>query len=222
MKKLLLFIALIICFITQAQQTNVEVIMAGVNQREAERKAIQDEKDRKASIFDHPNKDFIISLEKLDQNAVRAFADQVANSGKTKWEFVKTIEDEKKGYCSVKYIDSSIPSDLKEKIIKGIESCDKCLYVDFGLYFEGENKDLEIKGIKKYRFRDVSGKYLDLFPTWQKTFRPDVQLEQTLNDYNNRELVHKAVGIRYKLEKQGEIWTLTNNSNLYDYFKVHP
>jgi hypothetical protein len=219
MKKILVFTTLLIGFLARAQST-ADIIMARVQKKEAEEAAIKKEKDDKAAIFNHPNKDYIISLQKLDESGGKLFADKVASFGKTKWEFIKIIENEKKGFYRVKYIDSSTPIDLKEKIINGTEECDLCLNVDFLVYFEGENKDLEIKGIKKYRFREVSGKYLDLFPVWKNIFRPDVSIETTLNDYSSQELVQKVIGIRYKLVKQGEKWTLANYSNLFDYFQI--
>lgn len=34
--------------------------------------------------------------------------------------------------------------------------------------FEGENKDLEIEGVKKWTISSISGKFLDVFPFWKK------------------------------------------------------
>ncbi len=138
----------------------------------------------------------------------------MAAKAKTKWEFIKINEDETVGYCRVIYVDASYSSELKEKIKNGSETCDNCLRVDFNLYFEGENKDLEIKGNKKYRFKEVKGKYLDLFPAWQNIFRPDVNFEKTVSDYDSQELIQRTIGIMYKLKKQGDNWTLANYSNI--------
>lgn len=33
---------------------------------------------------------------------------------------------------------------------------------------EGENKDLEIEGVKKWTISSISGKFLDVFPFWKK------------------------------------------------------
>lgn len=34
--------------------------------------------------------------------------------------------------------------------------------------FEGENKDLEVEGVKKWTISSISGKFLDVFPFWKK------------------------------------------------------
>lgn len=173
-------------------------------------------------IIQGQNKDFIISLEKLDIAGVRKFSNQIANNCKTKWEFLKIVEDEKHEYCRVVYLDASYSSELKKKIQSGQEICDNCLRVDFSLFFDGANKDLEIIGIKKYRFTEFTGKYLDIFPTWQLYFKPGASLEDTLTNYDNQELKDKVIGIHYKITKQGNTWLLHNHSNLFEYFKTHP
>jgi hypothetical protein len=200
-------------------QTVAELAMERVKQREAKDNAELEAKAAKEAVFNHPNASFIISLEKLDIDQVKSFSNDIAKNSKTKWELLNVFENEQKGYCIVSYIDGSMPTSYKEEVRNKKTSCEKCLEVNFLLFFEGENKDLDIKGIKQYRFRNVSGKYLDLFPTWKNTFRPDADMEKTVDDYSSKELVQKAIGIRYKLEKQGDIWTIANNSNLYDYFK---
>jgi hypothetical protein len=211
-KSLLLLTALLIGFFSQAQ-TVAEIAMESVRQSDIKEKAAKDAQAAKDAIFNHPNADFIMSLEKMNIEQVRNFADEIANSGKTKWEFLKITENEKIGYCRVKYIDPSVPADLKEKITKGSEVCEKCFEVNFVLYFEGENKDLEIKGVKQYRFREVTGKYLDLFSTWQRVFKTNATLETALSDYSLLELKHRAVGVNYWFRKNETTWTISNHSN---------
>ncbi|MDE5525680.1 hypothetical protein [Elizabethkingia meningoseptica] len=42
------------------------------------------------------------------------------------------------------------------------------LYIQYYTVMEGENKDLEIKGVKTWNIRTLYGKYLSLFPLWKK------------------------------------------------------
>ncbi|MBS1535328.1 MAG: hypothetical protein JST78_09640 [Bacteroidetes bacterium] len=174
------------------------------------------------SLLGHSqNNDFIISLEKMDFENAKKFSDEIASTAKTKWEFLKFKEDEKKLYCRFVYIDSSLPDALKESIKTGSEVCENCLYIDYSIVYDGENKDLQIKGTKKYRFREFSGKYLDVQPAWSAYFRNGVTAEAALSNYELREYQDKSIGISYKIFKEGDTWTLHNYSNLYNYFKTH-
>ncbi|MCX6281496.1 MAG: hypothetical protein NTU51_06010 [Bacteroidetes bacterium] len=51
------------------------------------------------------------------------------------------------------------------------------LNVAFVKYMKGENKDLEIPGVPEYRFTSVRGRYLDLFPFWQKFINPKANMQ---------------------------------------------
>lgn len=48
----------------------------------------------------------------------------------------------------------------------------------FRITNKGENKNLEIQGVKTYVFEDVRGKYLNLFPYWQKYFDATSDMEK--------------------------------------------
>lgn len=43
----------------------------------------------------------------------------------------------------------------------------------------GANPALEIAGTKEYKFRNILGPYIDIFPIWQKYFAPEADLETT-------------------------------------------
>lgn len=212
MKKLLLIIALL-TFSVVRSQTTADIIKERVRLSEAKEKAAKDAQSKQDAIFNHPNADFIMSLEKMNLDQVKSFSDKIANSGKTKWELSNVLEDELRGYCGVVYVDQSKPKEYKDDIQKRKIRCDDCLVVNYLLYFDGENKDLEIKGIKQYRFNSVSGKYLDLFPTWQSVFKPNATLETTIEDYNLQELSQRTIGVSYWFRKTATIWTISNHSN---------
>lgn len=211
MKKVLLLIALLISSFIQAQQSNADIIMAGVKQRDAERAAIQKEKDDKAAVFNHPNKDYILSLSKLDESGAREFAENVAANGKTKWEFLKVKENIKQRGYIVIYIDASATEEIKVIARTSNEySGQKHLEVSFTVYYEGENLALEIAGIKKFKFNNVDGKYLDLFPVWKKIFKTDAELEKTVDDINSQELKNRPANINFKLKGTDDEWHITN------------
>lgn len=211
MKKLILLIAVMITSFVQAQQSSADIIMAGVKQRDAERAALQKEKDDKAAVFNHPNKDYVISLSKLDESGAREFAENVATTGKTKWEFLKVTENVKARSYIVIYIDASATEEIKAVAKKSNEYNDKAhLEVYFTVYYEGENIALEVAGTKKFKFNKVRSKYLDLFPVWKKVFRPDAELEKTVDDFNSQELRRVPEKINFKLKESGGEWNITN------------
>lgn len=211
MKKLLLLPTLLIGLLVSAQQSSAEIIMAGVKQRDAERSALQKEKDDKAAVFNHPNKDYIHSLSKLEESGAREFAENVATTGKTKWEFLKVTENIKARAFTVIYIAASATAEEKAIANKSSDfGTQKHLDVIFTVYYEGENLALEIAGTKKLKFNKVQSKYLDLFPVWKKVFRPDAELEKTVDDFKSQELVNRREKINFKLKGEDDQWYITN------------
>lgn len=132
-------------------------------------------------------------LKALTQDQANNFAKELATNGKTLWEFDSAKENTKGNYYIVNYI-------AGEKTFKVI----------YNVYFEGENKALEVPGTKTYKFHEVSGSYLDLFPTWKKVFRPDAELEKTVDDFNSQELINRTDKINFKLKGQDNTWSITN------------
>lgn len=82
------------------------------------------------------------------------------------------------------------------------------LYFTFAIDFEGENKALEIPGVKQYRLIEVESKYLTIFPIWQTYFKSTATLEKTVDDYKSQRLNEPDKNIRYLLQNQNERWLI--------------
>lgn len=132
-------------------------------------------------------------LRALTQEQANSFSNEIAINSKTKWEFIQAKENTKGNFYVASY-----------------GSGEKTLKVIFNVYLEGENKALEIPGTKTYKFYEVWGSYLDLFPTWKKVFRPDAELEKTVDDYNSQELINRPEHINFKLKGSDDEWHITN------------
>lgn len=52
------------------------------------------------------------------------------------------------------------------------------LILEYGSGMDGENKDLEIKGTKKWSISTIYGKYLRIFPIWKKYADPSADAEK--------------------------------------------
>lgn len=150
---------------------------------------------------------FLQSLKSLSQAEALAFADSISSISKTKWEVYKIDETRKGDYLLVYYVNSEASKEQRaEPFFQDF------LKITFFIYHEGENKDLEIAGVKKFRFSNVSGRYLDLFPAWKKYFKPEIELEQTLTDWKSQKLKDFDNKLDFTFYKNRDIWTLTNQS----------
>ena len=93
------------------------------------------------------------------------------------------------------------------KYKNGEINCEGCFKVHFSYIMKGENKDLEIKGVKTYKFDEYTAKFLNVLPFWQKYFRPDVN-QENYNTFDNREfrINHQLYAMLY--DKRNGIWNL--------------
>lgn len=157
---------------------------------------------------------YIKSLDSLNNESAREFADKVVLNSKTKYEYLRIDETTKEpeNYHEIVYV----PVDLvnKAKKVQPFVICDECIKVRFYVYNAGENKPLEIKGTRTLRFSEVSGRYLDLFPVWKNIFRPDVILEKTLEDFRSQQLKKGNPTIDYRFYKKNNenSWYIHNYS----------
>jgi hypothetical protein len=63
---------------------------------------------------------------------------------------------------------------------------------------------LEIPGTKTYAFNEAEGKYLDLFPWWQKRFYPESTEQTVLEDYELRNIGSGKLNQLIKFERYGD------------------
>ncbi|TWI22181.1 hypothetical protein [Sphingobacterium siyangense] len=122
------------------------------------------------------------------------FAKQCAALSKTKWVFLKDKEITNPDYYVVTFVNSLDETEtMKFNFIKR---------------YLNSNEDLEIKGDPSYRFQDVYGKYLDLFPIWERFFKPGVPLEATIEEPKFQ--VINYGNSRFRLLKDGKTWSIRN------------
>lgn len=141
-----------------------------------------------------------VSLNSLNETEAKTFAYQVAGNSATKWELVSAKENSKGTYYTVKYINSALSKETKEGVRNG-DSCDDCLKVTFTVLNPGT---------KTFKFYEVAGKYSDLFPTWKGIFRPDADINKTVEDFGSQELISKPDRINFKFKKGDTFWQIVN------------
>lgn len=193
MRNLILYIALLICSFIQAQ--NIELLH---------------------------------QVDNCDLLTATKFADSIANSFRVKYERLDARESKRGNVYSIVYLPSSSMPKSKEAIKEAIEKsysrefeCDSCLSVHFNVINEGENKDLEIKGIKKYHFTFTRGNFLDLFNFWIKYVNPNAIASEISNKGidSQRDFKNNQYWYNFAASKDEGNWYIKNYTDRLSEFK---
>ena len=181
MKKALLFVLMLSCFCLTAQSPGESEVQ-----------------------------EIMRKINNLDSLSARQFADEIAFSAKTRFQFYELKTYKKGRILRYNYINMDLSEDQQQKI--ETYGCDQnCLTVEFKVYYEGGNPDLEIIGEKKIAFSEVgSFRFLDIFPTWKREFYPNATKENAANFKNNH--VYLANTGVFRFQKFNNFWTIRNQS----------
>jgi hypothetical protein len=155
MKKTLLLATLLIGFLAQAQ--NIELLHQA----------------------DNCNLDF-----------ARKFSDEIISDSKTEYIYFDSVESKYSSTCSLIYVKEGLTEIQKKEVTESIAhynstkgrygfTKDNCMVFEFKINYVGRNVDLEQQGVKQYAFNIVEGKFLDLFPFFQKNIDPTATTENT-------------------------------------------
>lgn len=146
-------------------------------------------------------------IDNFDSITAPVFADSIAYSAKTPYVFLKLQKNTVRNEFTYIYIPSNLTAqERKDQMDFG---CDKCMRVNFDVYYDGANKDLEIKGKQRLIFRNVRGSFLDLYPTWKREFFKEGTPEQVVDDLNYR-MVWKGNKTLFAFRKENDFWEIRN------------
>ncbi|MES2238877.1 MAG: hypothetical protein V4497_01330 [Bacteroidota bacterium] len=180
MKKLLLLTALLIGFLCQAQDF-----------------------------------DFLKKTYRSDIEFTRQFADSVAVSFGEEYNFLGSRESKRGDVYSIVYLPVSVSEETKKRIKESIDyaytgDCIECLKVHFKIFKEGENKDLQIGGTKKYMFNVFEGKFLDVLPFWKKHINPSAAAEE-ISSKGYASIRNETNKIIFNLRRDASgLWSIQN------------
>ncbi|WP_291122754.1 hypothetical protein [Flavobacterium sp. UBA6046] len=168
------------------------------------------------------NIELLHQANKCDLTFARTFSDEIAFGAKTKFLYLDTAVSANGSTCSFVYIKEGL-SDVEKKSVEAYVYRYKtsgrysfidenCLCVDFKINKVGANPDLEIKGTEEYDFDVVKGKFLDLFPFYQKEIEPTATTEKTATTgiYSVRK---DKEGYWYNFIREEGGWYLKNMSS---------
>jgi hypothetical protein len=156
------------------------------------------------SFLQAQNISYITSLNSLNLDQAKSTAEAIANSTDTKYELLKISESEENFIMQMEFVPIGLTAAEKEEYSK------HPLTVRFSTSNVGENKDLQIKGVKTFRLKEVKGKYLEVAPYWIKTFYPKETNETVLSNYDLKSFKDNL--IKYMLQKNNETWKIINIS----------
>jgi hypothetical protein len=99
--------------------------------------------------------------------------------------------------------------------------CDSCLSVHFSIINEGENKSLEIKGTKKYHFTFTRGKFLDLFSFWTKYVNPNAIASEVSSKGidSQRDFKNNQYWFNFATSNDNGKWYIKNYTDRLNEFK---
>lgn len=170
------------------------------------------------SFANAQNIDFLNQANKSDLNFARQFSDSIAKSCKTKFVFLDKVESSWGKSLTMVYIPENTSKEDIESIKARMSRVGKIqffqiengLCVQFRVVKEGENKDLEIVGVKKYMFHSVNGKFLDIFPFWKKNIEPTATTDNVSKGVYSIRDEQKKIAYYFKRNNDDGVWDLVN------------
>lgn len=170
------------------------------------------------------NIELLKQANKSDLTFTKIIADEIVSGAKTKFVYLDTAESKYLRTTTLIYIKEGL-SEVEKKSVEAYIyrykttgryefRNDNCMSIDFKYTDVGGNPDLEIIGKREYAFDAVQGKFLDLFPFYQKNIEPLSTTEKTTTTgiYSVRK---DADGYWYNLKKSSidGLWYLKNMSS---------
>lgn len=164
------------------------------------------------TVFFSQEINFVQRINSLDSIQIKVVADEIMSGFRNQPQFYIESNTKLNGHKQLIYYDRSLSQKEIENDWKsyGI-GCQLCKMVEFNFYFENSNKDLEIKGRKKFYLAYFSGPYLDLFPWWSKHFAPEITKEDLIEkEHAKRYIEDRSKNINIRFVKNLDEWEIRN------------
>ena len=144
-----------------------------------------------------------------DKEAIK-IAEEIASLQTKKVRLLKAQEFMEERQLLIRFV----PAEMTNEQYDALDQYEQTefLTVTFRIDYVGENKDLEREGVKTYKFKQIKGTYLQIFPVWKKYYRPEVELEPTLTDYKNQKFIDFPKKLDFYIQEDMDRWILLNQS----------
>jgi hypothetical protein len=110
----------------------------------------------------------------------------------------------------VRFVPTEMTNEQYDKLDQYAQA--EFLTVSFSIDNKGENTDLGQKGVKNYRFKQLSGSYLQVFAVWKKYYYPNANEEITLKDSKTQKFVDFPKKLDFYIQEDNDRWVLMNQS----------
>lgn len=213
MKKSTLLFALLITAFMQAQNSAAtQAILESVKSSDAKRLIEQKQKFAKDSIFNHSNTDYnyLTSLNKItSEGEAMAIAEKFSSLQTKKLRLLKAKDFPKNSYYVVRFVPEEMTNEQYDS--SDVSDQDKFLTIRFYYWNEGENKDLEITGVKTYKLTQINGSYLQLFTFWKNYCKQNADLVETQKQHNMLRDISKNLAFSF-YDVSDSSWIIINKS----------
>lgn len=208
MKQLIIAVMLITLTAQAQNDAATNAILQRV--KDFERKELEAKKQKadQDSIFNYSNTnyEYLTSLKKIpDEATARKIADELAATLPNK---VRVVETKDVNGYFILVFGAADMTDEQYKLLDQ-DTKDSMFRIRFSYWNDGENKDLEIKGVKRFYLAKIDGKYLQLFPIWKTYIMHNAELEKCQRDFNQFKDLSKKLAFNFY--KEGN-WTIYNKS----------
>lgn len=133
-------------------------------------------------------------VSELDTLRARAFADRLAGTAPTGFVYMQTKTTDN----ATKYYYKKAAMSSEEKQDLAAFGCSDCLVV----YFKNVNNSLQ--------FDQVTGRFEDLYPTWNREFLPSATVDNVNQSFKYREVKDRTTGTDIRFGKVDNTWQIYN------------
>lgn len=207
-----LFIAVILISLTVQAQNDAATNAILQRVKDFERKELEAKKQKadQDSIFNYSNTnyEYLTSLKKIpNEETARKIANELVATLPNKLRVVDTKDVN--GYFILVFGAADM-TDEQYKLLDQ-DTKDSMFRIRFSYWNDGENKDLEIKGVKRFYLSEIKGKYLQLFPIWKTYVMHNAELEKCQRDFNQFKDLSKKLAFNFYKESGWAIYNKSGN-----------
>lgn len=205
-----LIIAVMLISLTAQAQNDAATNAILQRVKDSERKELEAKKQKadQDSIFNYSNTnyEYLTSFKKIpDEETARKIANELVATLPNK---LRVVETKDVNSYFILVFGAADMTDEQYKLLDQ-DTKNSMFRIRFSYWNDGENKDLEIKGVKRFYLSEIKGKYLQLFPIWKTYVMHNAELEKCQRDLNQFKDLSKKLAFNFY--KEGN-WTIYNKS----------
>ncbi|PWA10956.1 hypothetical protein [Flavobacterium laiguense] len=163
------------------------------------------------SLVQSQDYNYLASLNNVptDKDAL-AIAQEIASAQPKSVRLLNSQEFAEEHAYVVRFVPAEMTNEQYDKLDQYAQS--EFLTVSFNIDNKGENTDLQQKGMKNYRFKQLSGSYLQIFAVWKKYYYPNADQEITLKDSKIQKFIDFPKKLDFYIQEENDRWVLMNQS----------